>query len=202
MSIIALAQGIPFFHAADDLLRSKDMDQNSYDSGDWFNKIDWTYQSNNWGIGLAVASENEAEWPIHQPLLADPSMPPTPDDINWTRGVFQEWLRIRMSSGLFRMHTATEVQSNLQFLNTGPNQTARLIAMLLRANGGNYGPYSTVAVVFNANTQSVTVDAGGITGLALHPVQAASVDPVVRQAQVTGSTLTAPGLTTAVFVKS
>jgi hypothetical protein len=30
-----------FFAAGDDLLRSKDMDANSYDSGDWFNQIDW-----------------------------------------------------------------------------------------------------------------------------------------------------------------
>ena len=44
MSIVALGQGVPFFMAGDDLLRSKDMDQNSYDSGDWFNKIDWTGQ--------------------------------------------------------------------------------------------------------------------------------------------------------------
>jgi pullulanase len=34
MSLVALGQGVPFFMAADDLLRSKDMDQNSYDSGD------------------------------------------------------------------------------------------------------------------------------------------------------------------------
>src|SRR5581483_10210148 len=42
MSLIELGQGIPFFQAGDDMLRSKDMDQNSYDSGDWFNKIDWS----------------------------------------------------------------------------------------------------------------------------------------------------------------
>jgi pullulanase len=42
MSLVTLGQGIPFFQGGDDLLRSKDMDQNSYDSGDWFNKIDWT----------------------------------------------------------------------------------------------------------------------------------------------------------------
>jgi len=41
MSLVALGQGVPFFLAGDDLLRSKDMDNNSFDSGDWFNKLDF-----------------------------------------------------------------------------------------------------------------------------------------------------------------
>ena len=31
-------QGPPFWHAGNDLLRSKSLDRNSYDSGDWFNR--------------------------------------------------------------------------------------------------------------------------------------------------------------------
>lgn len=31
-------QGIPFFHAGDELLRSKSLDRDSYNSGDWFNR--------------------------------------------------------------------------------------------------------------------------------------------------------------------
>src|SRR5690606_17798429 len=48
-SIVMLNQGVPFFQAADDLLRSKSLDRNSYNSGDWFNAIDWTGQTTNWG---------------------------------------------------------------------------------------------------------------------------------------------------------
>ena len=54
ISLVTLGQGIPFFQGGDDLLRSKDMDQNSYNSGDWFNKIDWSDQTANWGIGLLI----------------------------------------------------------------------------------------------------------------------------------------------------
>lgn len=192
LSILALSQGIPFFMAADDLLRSKDFDQNSYNSGDWFNKIDWTYQSNNWGIGLPIASENQAGWPLYAPLLADPAFQPTPADINFTRLAFQEFLRIRMSSSLFHMRTLAEVQSNLLFLNTGPNQAPRVISMLLSGNG-------RIAVVFNANTSTVTLESDSFANLQLHPIQAASSDPVVRQALARETTLTVPGLTTAVF---
>jgi pullulanase len=36
------SQGIAYFHAGVEMLRSKSMDRNSYDSGDWFNRLDWT----------------------------------------------------------------------------------------------------------------------------------------------------------------
>src|SRR5690606_34687426 len=40
MATTALSQGVAYFHAGIDLLRSKSMDRNSYVSGDWFNRID------------------------------------------------------------------------------------------------------------------------------------------------------------------
>ena len=39
---IAFSQGIAYFHAGQDLLRSKNLDANSYDSGDAVNAIDWS----------------------------------------------------------------------------------------------------------------------------------------------------------------
>ena len=84
MSLVTLGQGIPFFQGGDDLLRSKDMDQNSYDSGDWFNKIDWSGQTANWGIGLPIASQNEGQWPIMTPLLSNPAYTPLPANIAYS----------------------------------------------------------------------------------------------------------------------
>ena len=40
LSTTAFSQGISFWHAGGDLLRSKSLDRNSYDSGDWFNVLD------------------------------------------------------------------------------------------------------------------------------------------------------------------
>ncbi len=127
MSLIALGQGVPFFMAGDDLLRSKDMDQNSYNSGDWFNKIDWTGRGSNWGIGLPIASQNQSQWTIMQPLLANSAYAPQPANIAYTTAAFQNLLKIRYSSGLFRMTTEGEIQQNLTFLNTGPSQIPGLI---------------------------------------------------------------------------
>ncbi len=203
MSIMALGQGVPFFAAGDDLLRSKDLDQNSYDSGDWFNKIDWTGQGNNWGIGLPIASQNQQQWPYEQPLLASTVLTPTPTEIQATTAAFQEFLRIRQSSGLFRMESAAEVQKNLQFLNTGAAQVPGLIVMQLKAHGGDYGGFRNYLVVFNATKeqQSFTSPALANLKLQLHPVQQASSDAVVRKARFdeTTGTATVPALTTAVF---
>ena len=70
MDFTVLAQGIPFVHAGEDLLRTKQMDRNSYDSGDWFNRIDFSGATNHWGGGVPPASDNEANWPLIAPRLA------------------------------------------------------------------------------------------------------------------------------------
>ena len=70
-ALIALGQGVPFFHAGSDMLRSKSMDRDSYNSGDWFNALDFTYERNGWGIGLPVADKNQDKWPIMAPLTSE-----------------------------------------------------------------------------------------------------------------------------------
>ncbi len=204
MSLVMLGQGIPFFQAGDDLLRSKDMDQNSYDSGDWFNKIDWTGQTANWGIGLPIASQNEGQWPLMTPLLSNTAYTPLPGNIAYSKKAFSDLLTIRYSSGLFRMPTFADVQQNLTFLNTGPSQTPGLIVMKLDANEGNYGRYKHIVVLFNATDAPVTFTDSRLLGLKLrlHPVQQNSSDPATTQSTFnsTTGTATVPALTTAVFV--
>jgi len=206
MSLVILGQGVPFFQAGDDMLRSKDMDQNSYDSGDWFNKIDWTGKTANWGIGLPIASQNGGQWPIMTPLLSNPAYTPQPQDIAHSSSGFQEFMQIRYSSGLFRMASFAEVQQNLTFLNTGPNQVPGLIVMRLDANSGNYGPYQHILVVFNATNEQVTFSDASLQGLhlRLHPVQRGSSDSLTRQSSFNSKagTATVGALTTAVFVSN
>jgi len=71
------------------------LDNNSYDSGDWFNKLDFSYQSDNWGTGLPIASQNQGNWPIMEPLLANSALTPQPSDIAHARDAFREFLEIR-----------------------------------------------------------------------------------------------------------
>jgi pullulanase len=216
MSIIALGQGIPFFFGGDDLLRSKDMDDNSYNSGDWFSKVNWTLaeeehnpsllsqESNNWGIGLPVQNVNGGQWPIMQPLLANPALTPTPANISAAAEAFQMFLRIRGSSALFHMATLAEVQNNLHFLNTGTAQIPGLIVMKLDGNGRNYGGYGHIVVVFNATLNPVSFQDDQLRGLGLqlHPEEARSSDAATASSSVNNrtGTIQVPGLSTAVFV--
>jgi pullulanase/glycogen debranching enzyme len=63
LSTVALGQGVAFWHAGSDMLRSKSLDRNSYNSGDHFNELDFSYQSNGFGGGLPPAPDNESKWP-------------------------------------------------------------------------------------------------------------------------------------------
>jgi pullulanase len=139
-----------------------------------------------------------------QPLLANSALTPQPVDIAHARDAFREFLRIRGTSGLFHMHTLAEVQANLHFLNAGPSQTPGLIVMKLDANGGDYGRFQHIVVVFNATNAQVSFQNSALAGLKLHlhPVQQSSSDSVVGQSSFNAATGTAvvSALTTAVFV--
>ena len=202
LSLPMFSQGIPFFHAGDDILRSKSLDRNSYNSGDWFNKLDWTYTSNNWGVGVPI--EGSSYNSIFQPLLSNPELAPAPSDIKFSGSVFNEMIRIRKSTPLFRLQTANEVINNLAFLNIGPDQIPGLIVMRLTDKDSIDPVFSEIVVLFNANPAEVTfADASLLNkNYTLHPVQQKSVDQVVRTSkyELTNTSFTIPGYTTAVFV--
>ena len=56
LATTALAQSPSFWHAGNDLLRSKSLDRNSYDSGDWFNRIDWSGRGVDVRLGPAAGA--------------------------------------------------------------------------------------------------------------------------------------------------
>jgi len=206
LSIVALGQGIPFIHAGADMLRSKSLDRNSYNSGDWFNKLDFSYQADNWGVGLPPAGDNASNWPIMRPLLANPALRPAPSNIRDAVVSFREALAIRKSSKLFRLRTASDVNARVRFYNTGLNQLRGLIVMGLWDNDGGVDRANKVVVaLFNANDVAQTFQESDFQGhlLSLHPVQASSQDPVVRTSAFNAGTgaFVVPARTAAVFVE-
>ena len=207
MSIVALGQGIPFFHAGVDLLRSKSLDRNSYNSGDWFNKLDFTAHDNNWGAGLPPAPDNQSNWPIMAPLLADPGLDPTPVDIQKALFHFREVLRIRKSSLLFRLRTGEEIEERLRFHNTGPDQIPSLIVMTVDDPTGEVDhQVRRIAVLLNASKEPRSFQLPASPGVScsafkLHPVQVSSVDLVARASTFDAATctFTVPSRTASVF---
>jgi pullulanase-type alpha-1,6-glucosidase len=207
LSTVLLGQGVPFIHAGGDLLRSKSLDRNSYDSGDWFNRLDFTFSSNNFGVGLPPAWSNEGDWAVMQPFLANLNLKPSQDHITRMARMFRELLSIRYSSRLFRLGSEAEVQERVKFLNTGPNQLPGLIVMALSDEPAPNldKKYRQIVVLINANDEAQTFADPGYLGksLRLHPVQAGSVDPIVRTSSFNRNTgaFTIPARTVAVFVE-
>lgn len=205
LATTALAQGPGFAQAGTDLLRSKSLDANSYDSGDWFNAIHWDCRDGNgFGHGLPPAADNRAAWPYARPLLADAALVPGCGDTERSTRAYQDLLRIKRSSPLLDLPTLQQVQRRLTFPLSGPGATPGVITMHLDGTGLP-GAQKSLTVILNATAataqQTVTAFAG--TRQTLHPVQAAGADPVVKRSAfdpATG-TFTVPGRTVAVFVQ-
>lgn len=208
LALVGLAQGVPFFHAGDDILRSKSFDRNSYNSGDWFNRLDWTYQTNNFAAGLPPESDNKNDWPIMEPFLKNAAINPGFSNIYASHLYFKDVLRIRKSTPLFRLQTRKEVADRVKFYNVGANQQHAVIVMVvLDDQGSTLDPESrSVVVLFNADKIQKTIDLPDYVGhsLELHPVlRRSNADLVVRQARydcLTG-TFIIPPRTTAVFLE-
>ncbi len=204
ISVVGLSQGVPFYHAGIDMLRSKSFDKNSYNSGDWFNRLDFTYQTNNFGVGLPPAGDNSSQWDIQRPLLANPDLYVGEEEILRSVEHMREILRIRRSSPLFRLQTAEDIQQRVYFLNTGPDQIPGVIVMLISDTVGEDldTAYDAIVVVFNATDDDITFSSEALSGFnwELHPVQQASYDPIVQTSSAEDGILSVPARTTAVFV--
>jgi pullulanase-type alpha-1,6-glucosidase len=206
LATTALAQSPSFWHAGNDVLRSKSLDRNSFNSGDWFNRVDWSYRESTWGSGLPPRQDNESKWDFMRPLLSDPARRPGAADLRGAHERALELLRIRFSSPLFRLGSAQLVQQRVSFPTGGPDQTPGVIVMALDDRAGpDLDPrYEGIVVVFNASPAATTqtMPALARSGYTLHPVQARGVDPVVRVSSydpTTGSFIV-PARTVAVFV--
>jgi len=204
-SLVILSQGVPFLQAGQELLRSKSTDRNTFNSSDWFNVLDFSLQKNGWGRGLPPAQDNEANWEVTAPLLADPELKPDAADMTQALEHVKEMLAIRSSSKLFRLTIKEEVQSQVSFENTGVAQIPGLIAMHITDSlSDDLDPERTeVMVLFNANDEAQTLSREKFAGTAfeLHPVQQSSVDPRVAEASFDSDTGTfsVPARTTVVF---
>jgi len=208
ISMPILSQGIPFLQIGGDLLRSKSMDKNSYNNGDWFNLVDFTKQSNNWNVGLPLAIDDGQSVDDVKAIIANAETSVQANHIAFASEVFNEFVAIRKSSKLFRLVTAQDVYDRVGFHNTGINQTKGLIVMSID-DGTDFVDIDTnndaIVIVINGTKSEQSHTVPTATGFELHSVQQASVDSVVRSASFSvGSrdgTFTVPALTTAVFVK-
>ncbi|MET8769360.1 pullulanase-type alpha-1,6-glucosidase [Streptomyces sp. NPDC004658] len=195
MATAALSQGPALSQAGTDLLRSKSLDRNSFDSGDWFNAIHWNCaDGNGFGRGLPPAADNQSKWDRARPLLSTVKV--GCEQITGASAAYRDLLRIRTTEKAFSLGTAARVQEQLSFPLSGKDETPGVITMRL----------GDLVVVFNATPQRQEQTIGALAGTPyrLHPVQAAGADEVVRTASyAAGSgTFTVPARTVAVFTRA
>ncbi len=204
-SLLLLGQGIPFFHAGQEILRSKSGDRDSYNSGDWFNAIDWSRNWHGWGRGLPPAEKNEVVWPLLRPLLADLSRRPQRAQMDAALQHVTEMSAVRMSSRLFRLRTGEQIKRHLGFVNTGPEQLPGLIAMELADEGGAIERrWRRIVAIVNVRPEaaSLQVPALAARGLQLHPVLRSSADPRTRSSRFAAGRFDLEARTSAVFVEA
>ncbi|MCJ8318384.1 MAG: DUF3372 domain-containing protein [Colwellia sp.] len=203
-----LSQGIPFLQIGGDLLRSKSMDKNSYNNGDWFNWVDFTKNSNNWNVGLPLEIDDGKSVEDVKAIIANAETYVQASHIEFASQVFNEFVAIRSSSKLFRLATAQDVYDRVGFHNTGSNQTKGLIVMSID-DGNSLSDIDinndAIVVIINGTISEQSHTVPTATGFELHSVQQTSVDAKVQTASFTvganDGTFTVPALTTAVFVK-
>lgn len=194
-SFVLLAQGIPLIHAGQDMLRSKSLDRNSYDSGDWFNLLDFSYQDNGWGRGLPPRHENEANWDEQAEFLGDARIAVGSDEIERTAAMTRAYIALRQAEPLFRLRTAEDIQRTVRFHNTGADQEIGLIVMSL----GEDEEAPELVVMFNTKAEEASFELETAGSYALHPILQNSVDEVMRTAEHQDGVFTAPARSAVVF---
>ena len=185
VAVVAFSQGVAYFHAGIDILRSKSLDGNSFNSGDWFNRLDWSYQDNYFGSGLPPAPDNAKNYALIKPLLENPQIKPDPEQIRLSRDLFRDLIRIRSSSSLFHLTSAAEIKQRLIFENVGPEQQADILVG--RLDGEHYpgANFRTVLYLINVagTAQQIVLANEKNKKYVLHPVQnsEAAADQRIKQ---------------------
>nr|WP_300338982.1 pullulanase-type alpha-1,6-glucosidase [Actinomyces sp.] len=208
LATVTLGQSPSFWNAGTEILRSKSLDRDSYNSGDYYNAIDWSLTSNGFGKGLPVQGVNGAKWDIMRPLLSNGSLAPSTADMQASKAQMMDFLKIRQSSPLFALGSAEAVQEKVSFPGGGPEATPGVFSMLIDDTQGENrdAALKGVLVVVNASNEATNETVKEVAGrpFVLHSIQAQGADPVVKQATFDGESGTAsvPARTVAVYVEA
>ncbi|MCI2179267.1 MAG: DUF3372 domain-containing protein, partial [Ancrocorticia sp.] len=204
LAAVTLGQSPCFWHAGTELLRSKSLDADSFNSGDWFNAINWSGQTSRFGVGLPPANRNGERWDAMRPLLRDPNNRPDSQHIAQARQAALDLLRLRSSTPLFTLGSAELIEEMISFPGAGPTAPPGFITMRIYdwARRRIDRRLAGLLIVFNFSGETVAERLYGLAGtqLRLSPIQATS-DDVVNQSrwdEHTG-TVIVPGYTVAVF---
>ena len=191
-----LGQGVPFIHMGAELLRSKSFERDSFDSGDWYNRVDFSKLYNNFNVGLPRDDKDAANYSVIQQIIADVSAQVDGIDISDASELVLNWLKVRKETPSLHLGDSKAVLGSVEFLNTGLNQVPGLIHMSVDQPGK-----PAIRVVFNgtAGVQTLSLSEAGWR---LHPVlEASDVYQRYFSVEFSDGEVSVSPWTTAVFVR-
>lgn len=209
VATVLLGQAMPFNHMGGELLRSKSMQRDSYDYGDWSNVVDFTRQEQNWNRGLPTKDKDLSNYEQISRAFDDIESHAAASDIDNMFNNYKEMLKLRKSTPLMTLPSAEEIINRVDFRNTGKQQTPGLIVMTI--DNGSTQPtdldenLDAVVVVINANPFIQTIDgfidhqgkAINLSGFEL----AHNSDGIANGASFTNGQFVVPEWSVAVFVQ-
>lgn len=212
LATVLLGQATAFDQQGTELLRSKSFERDSYDSGDWYNKVDYTKQDNNYDVGLPRKDKDGDNYALIK-AVKDVAGKPGASEIAQMDSFYKELASLRQSSPLFTLGTATEVMKRVDFRNVGPEQTTGLIVMTIDDGAGQTDLDKTtdgIVVVVNATPSTQTTgdfkDASG-AAIALSGYELSSIQTKLGTASIGNGAsfadgqFSVPAWSVAVFVK-
>lgn len=151
LSFILFSQGIPFIEGGSEILRSKNGDIDSYDSGDYYNALNLNLDNNHWNRALPPEWKNGTEWNFWSLRIADKSINPRPQDIQETKNLVDTMLKIRSHYDAFKLESLSSIQEHLSFLDESFTADSELLPMSLTHSNGQ-----AILVVWNMSRYEKT----------------------------------------------
>ncbi|WP_237387471.1 pullulanase-type alpha-1,6-glucosidase [Xenorhabdus sp. Sc-CR9] len=174
LATVFLGQGLAFDQQGSELLRSKSFTRDSYNAGDWFNRVSYDYKDNNYDVGMPECSNDGKNYPLIN-RVKNWVQKPARSELLQMMAFYQELLRLRQFSPLLALGDGAAVKQRIDFLNVGPHQQIGLLVMTIDDGNTTFHDrdwrFDGLVVVINAAPWSVAVKELNINGLKLNDIQ-------------------------------
>lgn len=176
------------------------MQRDSYDSGDWYNRVDYSLQDNNWDKGLPRQDKDGGNYALIQKVIDTDGTNAKPGNAEIANMVsyYRELAALRAHYPLLTLGKGEEVIKRVSFLNTG-RAVPGLIVMAIdngTASGADIDPaLDGLVVAINATNDAIPFNTH-VSGLTVSPEQTTNLK---GSAGVSGTTITLPAWSPVVF---
>ncbi|WP_445373681.1 pullulanase-type alpha-1,6-glucosidase [Photorhabdus tasmaniensis] len=174
LSTTFLGQGLAFAQHGSELLRSKSFTRDSYNAGDWFNRVSYAYQDNNYDVGMPGLRDDGENYALIERVKNVVDKPGQTELLQMT-AFYQELLRLRQFSPLMTLGDGASVKQRVDFHNTGPHQQLGLFVMTIDDGSVTSGDrdlrFDGLVVMINAAPHTATVREFKVRGLKLNDIQ-------------------------------